>query len=108
VTLTVRDDDGAQDARSREANAEAPAPNKAPDAEFEVHCAGLTCSFIDKSKDDDGTIVAWQWSFGDGASSTERNPVHQYAGSGKYDVLLTVTDNDGAAGAKSHDARPRD
>jgi microbial collagenase len=52
--------------------------------------------------------VAWQWSFGDGASSTERNPVHQYAGSGKYDVLLTVTDNDGAAGAKSHDARPRD
>ena len=108
VTLTARDNDGAEGTRSREAKAEAPAPNKAPDAEFEVHCSGLTCSFIDKSKDDDGTIVAWQWNFGDGASSTERNPVHQYAGSEKYEVLLTVTDNDGAAGAKSHDAHPHD
>ena len=108
VTLTARDNDGAEGTRSREAKAEAPAPNKAPDAEFEVHCSGLTCSFIDKSKDDDGTIVTWLWNFGDGASSTERNPVHQYAGSDKYEVLLTVTDNDGAAGAKSHDAHPHD
>ena len=108
VTLTVRDNDGAEDTKSGEAKPEAPAPNKAPDADFEVHCSGLTCSFIDKSKDDDGTIVAWQWSFGDGASSTERNPVHEYAGRGKYDVLLTVTDNDGAADAKTHSADPRD
>jgi PKD repeat protein len=108
VTLTVRDNDGAEDTESGEATPEAPAPNKAPDADFEVHCSGLTCSFIDKSKDDDGTIVAWQWSFGDGATSTGRNPVHEYAERGKYDDLHTVTDNDGAADAKTHSADPRD
>ena len=69
-----------------------------------MHCGGLTCTFIDKSKDDDGTIAAWQWSFGDGGSSTERNPVHTYAASGKYEVLLVVTDDDGAADARTRDA----
>jgi PKD repeat protein len=108
VTLTVRDNDGAEDTKSREAEPKAPAPNKAPDADFEVHCSGLTCTFIDTSKDDDGTIVAWQWSFGDGAGSTERNPVHVYAGSGHYDVFVMVTDNGGAADTKTRRADPRD
>jgi large repetitive protein len=108
VTLTVRDSDGAEDSKSLEAKPQAPSPNKAPDADFDVHCSGLTCTFIDKSKDDDGTIVAWRWTFGDGASSTERNPGHVYAGSGKYDVLLVVTDNGGAADAKTKHADPHD
>ena len=34
---------------------------------------------------------AWHWDFGDGASSDERNPVHQYPFAGSYDVRLTVT-----------------
>jgi len=108
VTLTVRDNDGAEDTESGEAKPEAPERNKAPDADFDVHCSGPTCTFIDKSKDDDGAIVAWQWSFGDGASSTERNPVHTYGDSGKYDVILVVTDDDGAADVKTRDAHPHD
>ena len=39
--------------------------------------------------------TAWHWDFGDGASSDERNPVHQYEQQGAYDVRLTVT---GASG----------
>jgi chitodextrinase len=82
--------------------------NHPPDADFEVHCSGLTCAFVDKSKDDDGAVVAWQWSFGDGATSSERNPVHTYASRGKYDVLLIVTDNRGDIDAKDHDVDPKE
>jgi PKD repeat protein len=38
----------------------------------------------------------WQWSFGDGALSSEQNPVHTYTQSGTYTVTLT-TENDGGS-----------
>jgi PKD repeat protein len=107
VRLRVTDDDAATDTRTRAVEVQAPASNKPPSAEFEVHCSGLTCSFIDKSKDDDGFIVSWHWIFGDGATSTERNPVHTYAARGDYDVILTVTDNFGAAKSKTHRAEAK-
>ncbi|HOT04425.1 MAG TPA: DUF2341 domain-containing protein, partial [Methanolinea sp.] len=34
--------------------------------------------------------TAWQWKFGDGNTSSERNPVHVYEGVGTYSVNLTV------------------
>jgi len=57
---------------------------------------GLNLNFSDQSFDDDGTIVAWEWDFGDGVKSTQRHPSHTYNKAGSYDVKLTVTDNDGA------------
>ncbi len=33
----------------------------------------------------------WAWSFGDGETSGEKNPVHDYKSSGVYSVSLTVT-----------------
>ncbi len=38
-------------------------------------------------------IVMFQWDFGDGASSTDVNPVHTYNNAGQYDVSLVVTDD---------------
>lgn len=35
------------------------------------------------------------WNFGDGTSSTEAFPTHDYAQNGPYDLCLTVTDNAG-------------
>ena len=35
--------------------------------------------------------ITWQWSFGDGDSSTIEDPPHTYAGPGEYDVTLVVT-----------------
>ena len=32
----------------------------------------------------------WHWDFGDGSSSTERHPVHQFGKEGTYQVCLTV------------------
>ncbi|MEW6227224.1 MAG: PKD domain-containing protein, partial [Bacillota bacterium] len=56
-----------------------------------------TVTFIDTSTDPDGGgVAAWNWDFGDGATSTEQNPVHRYAANGHYHVTLTVTDADGA------------
>ena len=43
--------------------------------------------------DDDGTIASWYWEFGDGSTSTERYPTHQYASSGTYSIKLRVQDN---------------
>lgn len=106
VTLTVTDNGGATNAASAQVQVNAPPPNKAPQAEFDVHCTGLTCAFTDKSQDDDGTIASWQWDFGDGQSSSDQSPSHSYGTAGAYHVTLTVTDNDGAPDSKTHDANP--
>ena len=50
--------------------------------------APLTVSFTDLSS---GSPTGWLWSFGDGASSSQRSPVHTYDDPGTYSVTLTVT-----------------
>jgi PKD repeat protein len=40
-------------------------------------------------------ITNWQWSFGDGTSSTLQNPTHDYSVAGTYVVCLTVWNNSG-------------
>jgi PKD repeat protein len=65
-----------------------------PTADFTYTTDGLTVNFTDTSTDPDGTIVSWDWDFGDGNNSTLQNPSHTYAAGGTYTVTLTVTDND--------------
>gem|GEM_PF-7041189 len=50
--------------------------------------------FRDASSDDHG-VVSWSWDFGDGAASSERNPVHVYGEEGSYRVVLVVMDTAG-------------
>ncbi|HEY3011767.1 MAG TPA: PKD domain-containing protein [Gemmatimonadales bacterium] len=107
VTLTVTDIGGASDQFTDQVEVKAPPPNQPPHADFEVSCAELTCTFTDKSKDDDGDVAGWHWDFGDGQSSSDPNPSHSYAAAGKYSVTLTVTDDDGATGSKTRDAEPK-
>ena len=49
--------------------------------------------FTDQSSDPDGTVTSWSWDFGDGFSSTEKNPTHIFPTMDTYNVILTVTDN---------------
>jgi PKD repeat protein len=72
-----------------------PPPQSPPDADFSFVIEDLTVSFSDMSSDSDGSVVNWTWNFGDGNVSYEKNPSHQYGKYGSYNVVLTVTDNDG-------------
>lgn len=49
----------------------------------------------DKSKDFDGDELKYEWVFGDGETSTEKNPQHDYKKPGEYKVALTVIDPSG-------------
>jgi len=74
--------------------------NRPPEAHFTFSptrpVVGEHVHFVDTSEDLDGQVVAWIWDFGDGMTSTERNPVYEYSSAGTYTVKLTVIDNHGA------------
>ncbi|MEI6748980.1 MAG: PKD domain-containing protein [Bacteroidota bacterium] len=42
-------------------------------------------------------IAIWHWDFGDGITSDQQQPSHQYVLSGPYQVTLTVTDTSGCS-----------
>lgn len=54
------------------------------------------------SRDPDGTIVSYEWDFGDGYSGVGETTTHTFNTAGTYSVELTVTDNEGARGSTSH------
>jgi PKD repeat protein len=58
-----------------------------------------------RSKDFDGTIVKYDWDFGDGstASSADKSFRHVYNAYGSYTVTLKVTDNNGGVGSTKLD-----
>jgi gliding motility-associated-like protein len=56
-------------------------------------CAPVIVQFNDVSTG--GNIVQWNWNFGDGNTSTQQNPTHNYTVSGQYDVQLIVTTDKG-------------
>jgi S-layer protein (TIGR01567 family) len=47
-----------------------------------------------ESKDADTEITAWKWDFDDGEKGKGRSVVHSFAHGGRYNVTLTVTDDD--------------
>lgn len=49
------------------------------------------------SYDSDGTIVQYEWDFGDEEYSDTIQPTHIYRSSGNYKIILTVTDDKGKA-----------
>ena len=71
--------------------------NQPPVANFQFSVSGKSVSFTDTSQDNDGQVVSRLWNFGDGTTSTQSNPAKTYASDGTYQVLLTVTDDDGAS-----------
>lgn len=53
----------------------------------------LDVSFVDETT---GDVAEWRWEFGDGETSSDRNPIHTYTVPGSYSVSLTVS---GAGGS---------
>lgn len=52
----------------------------------------LTVRFSDLSS---GFPESWKWTFGDGTSSSDQNPVHTYTGIGRYTVTLEASGENG-------------
>ncbi len=51
------------------------------------------------SSSDQGSIVSYSWSFGDGSTGSGRIVLHTYPSAGSYTVSLTATDSQGATGS---------
>ena len=81
-------------------NCEPTGENLAPIARFTSICSELTCTFdASGSTDDDGTIAAYDWTFGeDGSTASGVEVERTYATPGPFSVTLTVTDDDGDTG----------
>ena len=95
VRLTVTDDDGAATSTTKTVTVRA--ANQVPTASFTVSCNGLACTVDGRgSRDPDGTIGSYAWTFGDGTTATGATASRTYAAAGSYPIRLTVTDNAGA------------
>jgi FOG: PKD repeat len=55
--------------------------------------APLKVTFTDKST---GSPTSWKWNFGNGKTSTAKNPSYTYTKAGKYTVSLTVKNDAGS------------
>ncbi|WP_405570124.1 immunoglobulin-like domain-containing protein [Winogradskyella sp. Asnod2-B02-A] len=85
------------------------APVGTPIANFTAATDALNVTFDSSTTIEDGSIVNYQWNFGDGnTSSSGPIVVHNYASPGIYVVTLQVTDNDGLEGTISKEVTVSD
>ena len=78
--------------------------NRPPTAVIDVIAAfanrpTLFSAFGSSDPDVGDEVVAWQWEFGDGATSSLSSPAHTYTSAGLYTITLQVTDTHGATGS---------
>lgn len=69
--------------------------NPVPGFEIPQICQLEPVQFTDTSSIQEGSIVGWNYDFGDGNNSADQNPNHMYADDGPTDVTLTVTSDFG-------------
>ncbi|HSC53812.1 MAG TPA: PKD domain-containing protein [Phnomibacter sp.] len=62
-----------------------------------IQTAGTTTvidsNFYFQNQSDSGGAITYSWNFGDGVTSTDKNPKHSYQKRGNYAVTLTVSNN---------------
>jgi PKD repeat protein len=67
--------------------------NTRPTALFTSAVSGPTATFTNTSTDvESQATLKYNWTFGDGMTSTDKNPMHTYATGGTYNVSLEVVD----------------
>ena len=65
------------------------------DFNFDNNCLNQTTTFNNLSFSTNGTIISYEWDFGDGNSSNLENPSHTFTAQGDYDVSLIITSDIG-------------
>ena len=72
-----------------------------PDFTNSALCATREISFRDNSRASGSSLITSHlWQFGDGGTSTAINPVHSYARSGSYNLVLTIASDNGCSNQK--------
>jgi hypothetical protein len=88
---------------SNEVTATPSSANVAPTACYSHTEAALTTSVNGTcSTDPEGPIASYSWAWGDSTTSSGSTASHTYAADGTYNVVLTVTDGNGATNSVSH------
>lgn len=102
VQLTVIDDQGISSSSSLTVQALNPPPRAtfsySPKSMMEdeyIVGASEWITFDASESTDDGEVVAYDWNFGDGETDCGKVVKHRYLWPGTYNVVLTVTDDDG-------------
>ena len=74
-----------------------------PEADYTVNdvCLNEITMFSDSSTINSGSIVSWQWDFGDGDTSNDQHPDHLYGDDMNYVFSLIVTSDHGCQDATS-------
>lgn len=63
------------------------------DFTFDPECEMTPTPFTDLSTIGTGSVVGWNWNFGDGSTSNVQSPTHTYASDGEYTVnLMAISD----------------
>jgi len=70
-------------------------PKMVVDFEWEPTCAESAMSFVNTSTTDFGTVTNYSWSFGNGNTSSVREPENIFNSGGEYDVFLTISNSFG-------------
>lgn len=97
VKLIVTSNFGCKDSITKTSNV-FPEPNAFCTVDATFGCGQLCVSFMDASSISSGTIVQWEWDFGDGSPvNTSQNPNYCYTNTGTYNGALTVTSDNGCA-----------
>ncbi len=88
VTLTVSHEFGCSDTKLISVDVH---PTPVAAFSWEGVCANHTFAFTDESDPVGGNLISWTWDFGDGTSSTEQNPQHNWLEAGSFEASLTIS-----------------
>jgi PKD repeat protein len=95
VSLTTTNSFGCTKTRNRNTFMRITQPNVDFSTLDTFVCGGQNVNFINNSDGKGRQIMSYLWDFGDGNTSTDTTPVHQYQNEGLFTVCLTVTDSSG-------------
>jgi gliding motility-associated-like protein len=101
ITLVVRNADGTNGITKTNYITVNPSPQASFTSNYTIGCLPSTIQFTDLSVANAGTLTSWQWDFGDGGTSTQQNPSHQYTATGFYTVTLRVVSSTGCQSVSS-------
>lgn len=72
-------------------------PKPVPSFAMNGRCVGNEIQFFDSSTVLNDSIVGWDWDFGDGVTSSLKNPTHKYITSGPKTIKLNVFSKKGCS-----------